>query len=105
MSIVGFSVNGEWRSWWTITLTLRQKPFQVRGFWRRYCPKYVSKEALDAKVKEARFDNWVNLFKFKNDWARNPELPVLTPWKTTTPITTPTWVLERNPYSIWVDTE
>src|SRR6266446_3985649 len=37
MSIVGFSVDVEWRSWWTITLTLRQKPFQVRGFWRRYC--------------------------------------------------------------------
>src|SRR6266704_1948032 len=37
MSIVGFSVDVEWRSRWTITLTLRQKPFQVRGFWRRYC--------------------------------------------------------------------
>src|SRR5215475_11833326 len=36
MSIMGFSVDVEWRSWWTITLTLRQKPFQVRGFWRRY---------------------------------------------------------------------
>ena len=72
---------------------------------KQFHPKYVSKETLDAKVKEARFDNWVNMFKFKNDWARNPELPVLTPWKTTTPITTPTWVLERNPYSIWVDTE
>src|SRR5207249_5540237 len=53
---------------------------------------------------EARFDNWVNMFKFQNDWARNPDLPVLTPWKTTHPITTPTWVLERNPYSVWVDT-
>jgi peptide/nickel transport system substrate-binding protein len=71
---------------------------------KSFHPKYVSKEDLDRKVKEARFDNWVSMFKFKNDWARNPELPVLTPWKTTSPITTPTWVLERNPYSIWVDT-
>src|SRR5215471_5210343 len=36
MAIGGFSVDVEWRSWWTLTLTLRQKPFQVRGFWRRY---------------------------------------------------------------------
>ena len=41
----------------------------------------------------------------KNDWALNPELPVLTPWKTVTPINTPTWTLERNPYSVWVDTD
>ena len=43
--------------------------------------------------------------KFKNDWTLNSELPVLTPWKTTQPINTSTWTLERNPYSIWVDTE
>jgi peptide/nickel transport system substrate-binding protein len=71
---------------------------------KQYHPKYVSKEELDKKVKDAKYDNWVALFKFKNDWALNPELPVLSPWKTVTPINNPTWVLERNPYSIWVDT-
>src|SRR5215471_17905535 len=39
MAIGGFSLDVEWRSWWTLTLTLRQKPFQVRGFWRRYCSR------------------------------------------------------------------
>ena len=34
-------------------------------------------------AKDAKFDNWVNLFKFKNDWRLNPELPVLAPWRTT----------------------
>ena len=71
---------------------------------KSFHPKYVPKEELDKKAKEAKFDNWVILFKFKNDWALNPDLPVVTPWKTVTPINTPTWVLERNPYSIWVDT-
>jgi peptide/nickel transport system substrate-binding protein len=71
---------------------------------KQFHPKYVAKEDLERKVKEERFDNWVSMFKFKNDWARNPDLPVITPWKTTSPITTPTWTLERNPYSIWVDT-
>jgi peptide/nickel transport system substrate-binding protein len=68
-------------------------------------PKYVSKDELDKVVKESKFDNWVRLFLFKNDWALNPELPVLSPWKTVTPINTPTWTLERNLYSIWVDTQ
>ena len=44
------------------------------------------------------------MFLFKNDWSLNPELPVITPWKTVTPINTPTWMLERNPYSVFVDT-
>jgi peptide/nickel transport system substrate-binding protein len=72
---------------------------------KQFHPKYVSKDQLDQRVKESKFDNWVRLFLFKNDWALNPELPVLSPWKTATPINTPTWTLERNPYSIWVDTE
>jgi peptide/nickel transport system substrate-binding protein len=71
---------------------------------KQFHPKYVAREELDKKIKEVKFDNWVVLFKFKNDWALNPDLPVVTPWKTTTPINTPTWTLERNPYSIWVDT-
>ena len=45
------------------------------------------------------------MFKFVNDWARNVDLPVLLPWKSATSITTPTWTLERNPYSVWVDTD
>ena len=45
------------------------------------------------------------MFLVKNDWALNPDLPVLSAWKTVTPINTPTWTLERNPYSVWVDTD
>src|SRR5207245_6808244 len=65
---------------------------------------YVGEVELDRKVKEAKFDSWVRMFLAKNDWALNPELPVLSPWKTTTAINTPTWTLERNPYSVFVDT-
>jgi peptide/nickel transport system substrate-binding protein len=72
---------------------------------KQFHPKYVAKDQLDQRVKESKFDNWVRLILFKNDWALNPELPVLSPWKTVTPINTPTWTLERNPYSIWVDAE
>ena len=71
---------------------------------KQFHPKYISQADLDKKVKDAKFDSWVRMFLFKNDWSLNPELPVVSPWKTVTPINTPTWTLERNPYSVFVDT-
>jgi peptide/nickel transport system substrate-binding protein len=68
-------------------------------------PKYSSKEDLDRKAKAAGFDNWLSFIKNRWDWRLNPELPVLAPWKTVSPINTPTWVLERNPYYMGVDTQ
>lgn len=72
---------------------------------KAFHPKYAGKDDLDKKVKASGFNNWVNLFKVRNDWSLNPELPTVSPWKTTVPANKPTWVLERNPYSIWVDTD
>jgi peptide/nickel transport system substrate-binding protein len=46
----------------------------------------------------------VKLIHFKKDWSLNPDVPTLGPWRTTRPISTPTWVLERNPYYYVVDT-
>ena len=71
---------------------------------KQFHPKYAGQAEVDKKVKDAKFDSWVRMFLFKNDWSLNPELPVLSPWKTVTPANTPTWTLERNPYSVFVDT-
>jgi len=79
--------------------------FAPAHYLKQFHAKYTSKEELDRKVAEAKVDNWVLLFKAKNDWTLNPDLPVVTPWKTVSPINTPTFALERNPYSIWVDTQ
>ena len=80
--------------------------FAPAHYLKQFHPKYVGQaQARRDGRRTAGFDNWVNLFKFKNDWALNPDLPVVTPWKTATPINTPIWTLERNPYCIWVDTE
>jgi peptide/nickel transport system substrate-binding protein len=38
-------------------------------------------------------------------WERNVDLPALTPWIVTRPITTPPWEFAANPYSIWVDVQ
>ena len=79
--------------------------FAPAHYMRQFHPDFVSQDDLDQMVADEDLDNWVTLFKQKNDWALNPDLPVVTPWKTVIPITDPTWVLERNPYSVWVDTE
>jgi len=70
---------------------------------KQFHPNFADATSLDQAIAEAGVDNWAVLLKLKNDWAINPELPVLTAWKTVSPINTPTWTLERNPYSIWVD--
>ncbi|MEZ4860523.1 MAG: ABC transporter substrate-binding protein [Caldilineaceae bacterium] len=70
----------------------------------QFHPDFTDQAKIDEVVKQEGFDNWVNLFKDKNTWQRNPDLPVLTPWKTVNPITTDNWVLERNAYYYGVDT-
>jgi peptide/nickel transport system substrate-binding protein len=72
---------------------------------KQFHAKYVSREEADRKAKAAGFDGWVTYIKNRWDWRLNPDLPVLGPWKTVSPINTPTWVLERNPYYYGVDTQ
>ncbi len=78
--------------------------FAPKHYLKQFHPKYAGKEAVEKIVKAEGYDNWVSLMKFKNDWAFNPELPTVTAWKTTSPINTPVWTLERNPYFYMVDT-
>ena len=72
---------------------------------KQYLPKHVGDAEAASKAQAAGFDNWVNLVKFKNDWSLNPELPVLTPWKTVSPVNTPAWTMERNPFFWQTDPE
>jgi peptide/nickel transport system substrate-binding protein len=77
--------------------------FAPSHYLKQFHPKYTSKEQLDAKVKEAKLDSWMLLLKSKNNYQTNPECPVMTPWRTVSPINTPNWTLERNPYFWCVD--
>jgi peptide/nickel transport system substrate-binding protein len=79
--------------------------FAPAHYLKQFHPKYTPMDQIDKKVAELKFESWVTLFKNRNDACRNADLPVVTPWKTTSPINTPTWILERNPYSVWVDTD
>jgi peptide/nickel transport system substrate-binding protein len=67
-------------------------------------PKYTSEEQVTREAKAAGFESWGAYFKRRNDWVFNPDLPVSSPWRCARPINQSTWVFERNPYSIWVDT-
>ncbi len=71
---------------------------------KQFLPKYSSEDAANKKAKDLGFDNWVSLLRNRYSWALNPELPVMTPWRTVSPINTPTWSMERNPYFWAVDT-
>ena len=53
------------------------------------------------------FSDWASLLKARNDWTQNADLPVLTPWTVAEGKEkhTGNLVLQRNPYSIWVDIE
>ena len=64
--------------------------FAPAHYLKQFHPKYASKEDMAKKLAELKFETWVTLFKNRNDACRNPDLPVVTPWKTVSPITSPT---------------
>ena len=72
---------------------------------KQFLPKYTSMAEVEKKAAAEKFESWATYLKDRNNACRNPDLPVLTPWKTVSPISSPTWMLERNPYSVWVDTD
>lgn len=71
---------------------------------KQFLPKYSSEDEVTRKAKAAGFDSWVSYIRNRTNWALNPDLPTLGPWRTVSPINTPTWGMERNPYYWAVDT-
>src|SRR6185503_18749001 len=79
--------------------------FAPAHYIKQFLPKYTSMAEAEKKAADAKFESWATYLKDRNNACRNPDLPVVTPWKTTSPISTPAWIFERNPYSVWVDTD
>jgi peptide/nickel transport system substrate-binding protein len=80
-------------------------PYAPAHYVKQFLPKFSSKDEVEAKAKAAGFDSWTAQLKSRYNWALNPDLPVVSAWRTVTPINTPLWGLERNPYFWGVDTE
>ncbi|MBA3643452.1 MAG: ABC transporter substrate-binding protein, partial [Chloroflexia bacterium] len=72
---------------------------------KQFHPKYTAQAEVDALATEANVEDWLALFRLKNQWSLNPELPILGPWRSVQPVNTPNWVLERNPFYYEVDPE
>lgn len=79
--------------------------YAPRHYLKQFLPKYVSREKLEGKVKTFGMESWVALFIRMSRLQENPELPVVAPWKTVTPITGDIFTLERNPFYFAVDPE
>ena len=88
---------------------LGQGLYACKHYLQKFHPKYAAggqaaleKLAADNKIQ----GGWPAQFLQMNDWLLNPDLPVVTPWKGTNGITTgQVFKMERNPYSVWVDTD
>ena len=72
---------------------------------RQFLPKYSSEAAVNQRARDLGYENWGRMLNARKDWELNPDVPTIGPWRTTKPINTPTWVMERNPYYWVVDTE
>jgi peptide/nickel transport system substrate-binding protein len=84
----------------------RGGPYAPKHYLSKFHAKHVGKEAADRLAAEAKQSSWAANVKAKLDYQFNPELPVIFPWVVKTPASDPNvWLLERNPYSIWVDTD
>ncbi|MCB0189164.1 MAG: ABC transporter substrate-binding protein, partial [Caldilineaceae bacterium] len=69
---------------------------------KQFHPAYADAAELDAKIAEAGFDSWDQLFGDRRNW-RNPEQPHIWPWlPKLVPPDIPT-TAERNPYYYKVD--
>ena len=79
--------------------------YAPKHYMKQFHPKYVAKEKLDAMVKEAKLNNWNQLFGNMNDPWMNPDRPTINAWKVVNPIGVGTrMILERNPYYWKIDT-
>ncbi|MCY3990355.1 MAG: ABC transporter substrate-binding protein [Caldilineaceae bacterium] len=79
--------------------------YAAKHYMSQFLPKYSSEEEVTAKAKELGFESWLDMYLFHSYPARNPDLPVMSPWVTERPVIDPIWSMKRNPYYWAVDTE
>ena len=80
--------------------------FYPKHYLKQFHPTYQDRATLDGMVKEAGFDSWVQLIDAKADWwqqLKNPDKPVLAPWRLIQGPPAKTRILTRNPYFHAID--
>jgi peptide/nickel transport system substrate-binding protein len=77
-----------------------------KHYLQKFHAKYIGEAQANKLATDNKFASWVPYLKSLIDSKANPDLPVVFPWVTKTPLTNPTaWILERNPYYFGVDTQ
>jgi peptide/nickel transport system substrate-binding protein len=76
---------------------------------KQFHPKYATggADAVNKMATDAKFSGFNTFFLNQMTQNLNADLPGLGPWiqRKGSEVNKPVWVLDRNPYSIWVDTE
>ena len=76
---------------------------------RNFLPEYIGQDKIEKQAKEKGYSSWqqfvLDYCLLENAWVRNPDLPVLFPWKLSDRSTDELTIFERNPYYFKVDTE
>ncbi|NLT43399.1 MAG: ABC transporter substrate-binding protein [Anaerolineae bacterium] len=75
-----------------------------KHYLQQFHPNYADADELAAKVEEAEFEFWYQLFANKSDTMNNPDCPVLWAWKVDVPFPSQRMTSVRNPYYWKVDT-
>jgi peptide/nickel transport system substrate-binding protein len=78
--------------------------YSPEQYLKQFLPKQPSLDAVNTKAEQDGFENRMRMLHFTKYKPLNIELPTLGPWKTVQPITTPIWLLERNPLHYSIDT-
>ena len=80
-------------------------PVAPAHYMKQFHPTYAGQDAVDKMAADAELESWVSLYGNKMNWGLNPELPVITPYKTVEGSVNASalWKVERNPYFWAVD--
>ncbi|MEJ2559400.1 MAG: ABC transporter substrate-binding protein [Anaerolineae bacterium] len=78
--------------------------FVPAQYMKQFHPSYVDAAELDAKVQEAGFDTWTELFAVKVMPHLNADRPSMAAWvPDNSTVSDPVFTIKRNPYYIGVD--
>lgn len=71
----------------------------------QFHPDFVGEDEANQLAEDAGFESWNLYFLNQNNPHVNADLPVTSPWRPVTQISSDQYQLERNPYFFAVDTE
>ena len=82
----------------------RPVPYMPAHYLKQFHPDFTAKATVDAAVKAAGYNSWIELFTAEYEYWSNPNTPTVTAWQVINDVSEPVHRLERNPFYWKVDT-